>query len=297
MLNSSEVNACVARGCIQKFRNDCVSNVHMKTSVSKIPYSNLILCCTWSLDIFLYIWFADVGVADGAIDFVKTWVLLPRTSAANRRVQFMALFFPVSNFLKRKRLAISAWSLSRKARNSLVHSINGNSAVNIRRKSKAGSKVKDFSTSSFWIGDRSKITEGLVKLCKPRKIAWVAKKYCDRFDGKAFGMEDFIVFYWRAKETISFSGKGAVAAKNWFMKELDIAPQLDIPTSINIAKECEMEIDEVSKTKVQNVECKSDLVRPEGRDVQMSWSNFNRTHPIPLGSEVSMIGDARKEFF
>ena len=86
----------------------------------------------------------------------------------------MALFFPVSNFLKRKRLAISAWSLSRKARNSLVHSINGNSAVNIRHNSKAGSKVKDFSTSSFWIGDRSKIREGLVKLCKPRKRAWVA---------------------------------------------------------------------------------------------------------------------------
>ena len=212
--------------------------------------------------------------------------------------KFMVLFSPVLNYLKRNNcLAISDWSLSRKARNSLVLSINGNSTVNIRRKSKPSPKVKDFSTPSFWIGDRSKITKALVQLCKPRKIEWVAKKYSDRFDGKAFGMEDFIVFYWRAKETINFAGKGAGAAKNWVIKELDIAPQLDMPKSVNIAKECEMDIDEVSKTWVENVECKSDLVRPEDRDIQMSWSNFKRILPSPLESEDSMIPASRKKSF
>ena len=88
------------------------------------------------------------------------------------------------------------------------------------KKIKAGKKAKDFATSSFWIGDRSKITKALDKLCRPRKIKWVRKKHCDRFNGLAFGMKDFIAFFWRKRQTLSFAGKGAGAAKQWIIKEL-----------------------------------------------------------------------------
>ena len=92
------------------------------------------------------------------------------------------------------------------------------------RKTKAGKKVKNFATSSFWVVDRSKITKGLGKLCRPRKIEWVRKKHCDRFHGLAFGMEDFNAFFWRKKQTVSFSGKGAGAAKQWIITEIDLEP-------------------------------------------------------------------------
>ena len=51
------------------------------------------------------------------------------------------------------------WSLSRKARNSFIHAINGNPKV----KKKGKNRSKNFATSSFAIGDRSKISKDLSK--------------------------------------------------------------------------------------------------------------------------------------
>ena len=76
-------------------------------------------------------------------------------------------------------------------------------------------------------------------------------KHCDRFEGKAFGMKDFIAFYWRKKKNLSFAGKGAGAAKKSVIEELDKASKIDSLKSISSFKNCNMEIDdEVRETKV-----------------------------------------------
>ena len=102
--------------------------------------------------------------------------------------------------------SVSTWSLSRISRNRLVHAINGNS-MNHNSERKNGKRVKDFATSSFMVTNRTKLTRALTKLCHPRGVIWCPKKYSDRFDGKAAGMSNFIVFWWRNKKTASLAWK------------------------------------------------------------------------------------------
>ena len=80
-------------------------------------------------------------------------------------------------------------------------------------KVKSKKRVKDFATSSFKVSDQEKLTRALTKLCHPRDINWCPKKYHDQLEGKAFGMPDFIVCWWRRKKTVSFAGKGSASAK------------------------------------------------------------------------------------
>ena len=81
----------------------------------------------------------------------------------------------------------TAWSLSQKERNRLVHALNGNTTSRTDSKIKSGKGVKDFATSSFKVADLSKITRALAKLCYPSRIEWSTKKHCDRYDGVAPG--------------------------------------------------------------------------------------------------------------
>ena len=53
------------------------------------------------------------------------------------------------------------WFFPRKARNRLIHALNGNSMDKI----KGRKKVKQFATSAFHVGDRYTITKALSKLC------------------------------------------------------------------------------------------------------------------------------------
>ena len=110
-----------------------------------------------------------------------------------------------------------SWSLSRKARNSLIHALNGNAP----RKKKQKTRTKKIAYSSFPVGTRSLITKALSKLCSV-SIDRIPVKNGFRFHGEAVGMENFVVFFWISKKIIRFAGKGALSAKRWIWSELDI---------------------------------------------------------------------------
>ena len=111
---------------------------------------------------------------------------------------------------------VKTWFRSRKVRNSLIHTLNGNGLAKMK---KDRGKTKDFATSSFVVGERSIVTKALSKLCG-REIDWCPKQYGFRFDGEAVGMQNFIAFWWTSKKAVSFSGKGALKAKKWMLDEL-----------------------------------------------------------------------------
>ena len=133
----------------------------------------------------------------------------------------------VSNSLVIRKNGISityTWLLSQKICNRLVHALNGNPMV----KKKSGRKVKNFATSSFVVGDRSRISRALTKFCS-NEVEWRSVKHGWRFDGEAMGMQNFIVFFWESKQTASLAGKGAVKAKNRILSELSIAGSSGLP--------------------------------------------------------------------
>ena len=80
-------------------------------------------------------------------------------------------------------------------------------------------KVKAFATSAFFVGERSKITKVLSELCG-REVDWCPTEHGFKFEGEALGMKNFIVFYWKKRKTVSFSGKGAWSAKKWTLDQL-----------------------------------------------------------------------------
>ena len=87
------------------------------------------------------------------------------------------------------------WSLSRILRNRQAHALNGNTINGPEGKKSAGNRVKDLATSSFAVGNQEKLNRALRKLCHPKDIIWCPRAHCDRFDGKADGIPNFIVFW------------------------------------------------------------------------------------------------------
>ena len=81
----------------------------------------------------------------------------------------------------------------------LVHTLNDNPPA----KTGKVKKVKAFATSAFQVTDKDTFSRALSKLCE-HEISWIAGKHGDRFNGQATGMEDFIVFWRRAKGKASF---------------------------------------------------------------------------------------------
>ena len=130
--------------------------------------------------------------------------------------------------------------------------------------------MKDFATSSFKVADLSKITRTLAKLCYPSRNEWSTKKHCDRYDGVAPGMDDFIVFYWRVKKVVSFGGKGAGKAKKWVLNELDKVSEY-CGTNDNLGVSCEMEIEEIDMIDDKELSILRDGTIPygHGTDIEM----------------------------
>ena len=183
---------------------------------------------------------------------------------------------------------VSTWSMSQKDRNRLVHALNGNT---IRNDSKIKSRkgIKDFATSSFKVVDHSIITKALEKLCHPRDVHWFPKQHCDRFDGVATGMAQFIVSYWRAKKLVSFSGKGAALAKRWVLNELSNTSEYG-GTCINTGASCQMETDGENVIGVVQSNCsKEEYVVPDANDIEMIESKNRgivkapRVSPLKVG--------------
>ena len=79
------------------------------------------------------------------------------------------------------------------------------------------------------MNDKAEFSTVLSKLCG-HEISWVAEKHSDRFNGQANGMERFNAFWGRKKGRVSFSCKGAGAAKRWVLQELERGRQ---PTESN----------------------------------------------------------------
>ena len=118
--------------------------------------------------------------------------------------------FPFCNFDQ------TLWWLSWKARNSLLHALNGNPPS----KTKKGKRAKAFTTSAFEVSDKTELSRVLSKLCG-REVSWISEEHSDRLNCQVIWIVKMYAFWWRATKKASFSGKGAGAAKRWVLQELE----------------------------------------------------------------------------
>ena len=72
-------------------------------------------------------------------------------------------------------------------------------------KRKVMGKANHFDTSSFIVGDRSRISKALAKMCR-REIVRHPIIYWFINNGEALDMPNFIIFNWSSKKAVSFGG-------------------------------------------------------------------------------------------
>ena len=100
-------------------------------------------------------------------------------------------------------------------------------------KKKGVGKVKNFATCSFQVGDRSRISQALKKFCC-NEVVWRPVKNGYRYDGEAIGLQNFIAFFWKSKQTASLAGKGAAEAKKRILREFSTSSMIGLNDDSNL---------------------------------------------------------------